>query len=77
MLKREAAKPAGREERASAGRRGAGVIAPLRRGHRVLFALLAVLLPLLLLLGLAARRESAASEPLPAELTVEGPVTTE
>lgn len=47
------------------------MIAPLRRAHRAIFALLAVLVPLLLALALAARRGQPVVEPLPAELTVE------
>ena len=43
------------------------MIAPLRRLHRVVFVILAVLLPLLLFLALEARRP-APIETLPAEL---------
>lgn len=44
------------------------MIAPLRRGHRAVFALLAVLLPLLLFLALRARRPTPPAASLPAEL---------
>ena len=44
------------------------MIAPLRRGHRVIFVLLGVLLPLFLALAFAARREPPVATPLPSEL---------
>ena len=44
------------------------MIAPLRRGHRVIFVLLGILLPLFLALALAARPEPLVAEPLPVEL---------
>lgn len=50
------------------------MIAPLRRGHRVAWFLLAILLPLLVILALAARREQPLAEPLPGELVVGVPV---
>ena len=53
------------------------MIAPLRRAHRVVFTLLAVLLPVLLALALAARRSEPIADPLPAELTDAAAVATE
>lgn len=50
------------------------MIAPLRRGHRVAWLALAVLLPLLMILALAARREQPPAEALPGELVVVAPV---
>ena len=44
------------------------MIAPLRRGHRVIFVLLGILLPLLLALAFAVRPEAPIAKPLPAEL---------
>ena len=44
------------------------MIAPLRRGHRIIFVLLGILLPLFMLLAFAARPEPPVAKPLPAEL---------
>ena len=46
------------------------MIAPLRRLHRIVFVLAALLLPLLLMLALRARRPMPLNEPLPAALVV-------